>query len=132
MNLKKNILKKNIDLNFTRFSKKHIFKHFNYAAEICEAPPLSLFTLGMISSFKKIKDQKIKVVLNGQGVDEIFGGYNLFYKKIRRYLLSSRWLYFISNNRSIFRYKSKIKSISDNNLLLKENIWLLNLKYLKI
>ena len=25
----------------------------------------------------------------------------------------------LSNNRSIFRYKSKIKSISDNNLLLK-------------
>ena len=86
----------------------------------------------MISLFKKIKDQKIKVVLNGQGVDEIFGGYNLFYKKKNKDIYYHPDGSILSNNRSIFRYKSKIKSISDNNLLLKENIWLLNLKYLKI
>ena len=101
---KKYSKKKNIDLNFTRFSKKHIFKHFNYAAEICEAPPLSLFTLGMISLFKKIKDQKIKVVLNGQGVDEIFGGYNLFYKKKNKDIYYHPDGSILSNNRSIFRY----------------------------
>ena len=27
--------------------------------------------------FKKIKLKKIKVVLNGQGIDEVFGGYNI-------------------------------------------------------
>ena len=74
-NLKKNYL------FFTKFLKKEMFKFLPKTAKICEAPPLSLFTLGMVKLFKKIKRKKIKVVLNGQGVDEIFGGYNLFYQK---------------------------------------------------
>ena len=58
-----------------------MFRFLSKTAGICETPPLSLFTLGMVKLFKKIKKENIKVVLNGQGVDEIFGGYNLYYKK---------------------------------------------------
>ena len=57
-----------------------MFKFLPKTAKICEAPPLSLFTRNG-KTFQKIKKRKIKVVLNGQGVDEIFGGYNLFYQK---------------------------------------------------
>ena len=32
-------------------------------------------------TFQKKKKKNIKVVLNGQGVDEIFGGYNIYYQK---------------------------------------------------
>ena len=58
-----------------------MFKFLDKTAAMCEAPPLSLFTLGMVKLFKKIKKKNIKVVLNGQGVDEIFGGYNIYYQK---------------------------------------------------
>ena len=69
-------------INLTKFYKKEMFGYLDEASKICEAPPLSLFTLGMIKLFKLIKKKKIKVTLNGQGIDEIFGGYHSIYKKI--------------------------------------------------
>lgn len=70
-------LKKN--LHFSKFLKNEMFSYLNKSSEICEAPPLSLFTLGMVKLFKKINNKNIKVVLNGQGVDEVFGGYNILF-----------------------------------------------------
>ena len=55
--------------------KKEMFNFLNKTSLVCEAPPLSLFNLGLMKLFK-IK-LKIKVVLNGQGIDEVFGGYNI-------------------------------------------------------
>ena len=61
------------------FRKKNFFSSLNSCSKICESPPLSLFTLGYTKLFSSIKKKKIKVVLNGQGIDENFGGYrNLF------------------------------------------------------
>ena len=54
-----------------------MFNFLNKTSLVCEAPPLSLFNLGLMKLFKKIKLKKIKVVLNGQGIDEVFGGYNI-------------------------------------------------------
>ena len=120
--------KKNINLILKKFLKKQMFRNFKYAAEICEAPPLSLFTLGMINLFKKIKDQKIKVVLNGQGVDEIFGGYNLLYikKKKGNYYHPDGTI--LSDNKKIFKYESKITSNLSNNLTIKRNYMAFNSK----
>ena len=64
------------DLIKTKFYKREFFSTLNSISKIYESPPLSLFSLGMHKMFKKIKRKKIKVVLTGQGVDEIFGGYN--------------------------------------------------------
>ncbi len=75
---------KKIDLRrlySTKFFKKDLFRYLDKASTICETPPLGLFTLGMIKLFRLIKKNKIKVVLNGQGIDEIFGGYNSIFKK---------------------------------------------------
>ena len=60
--------------------------------------------------FKKVKDNKIKVVLNGQGIDEIFGGYDLLYKNIKNgeiYHPSGKAL--TNHNRNYL--KSKIKNL---------------------
>jgi asparagine synthase (glutamine-hydrolysing) len=77
----KNSYKKNYLSNLvsTKFFKKDLIKSLDEASKICETPPLSLFTLGMIKMFKKINKKKYKVVLNGQGVDEIFGGYDIIF-----------------------------------------------------
>ena len=37
-----------------------MFKFLDKTAAMCEAPPLSLFTLGMVKLFKKIKKKKYK------------------------------------------------------------------------
>ncbi len=74
-------LEKNLRINRknffnVRFFRKEMFNFLDKASFTCEGPPLSLFTLGMMKLFKGIKMQNIKVVLNGQGIDEIFGGYD--------------------------------------------------------
>ena len=75
--------KKN-NLFITKFLKKEMMPNLKTAAKICEAPPLSLFTIGMLRLFENIKKTNIKVVLNGQGVDEIFGGYNSLFLNINK------------------------------------------------
>ena len=68
------IYKKNLFV--TKFLMKEMFKFLNKTSIVCEAPPLSLFTLGLMKLFKKIKMKNIKVVLNGQGIWSICG-YNI-------------------------------------------------------
>ena len=88
----------------------------NKSAEICETPPLSLFTLGMVKLFKKINKNKIKVVLNGQGVDEVFGGYNIYYSKLNNNKTYHPDGTIMLNNKSI--YKKNLK----NNLNINKNL----------
>ena len=109
-------VKKNY-LFFSKFFKKEMFKFLARTAWMCEAPPLSLFTLGMLKLFKKIKKEKIKVVLNGQGIDEIFGGYNLYYKKQYQNKTYHPDGSIFLNKKNI--YKKEIKSYSRSNKNLK-------------
>ena len=87
-NFRDSFKKKFLDrLTITKFLKKDFLKTFNKAAKVCEAPPLSLFTLGMMKLFENIKKNGIKVTLNGQGIDEIFGGYDALYHPLNnRYI----------------------------------------------
>lgn len=71
------------ELVSTKFNKRDLLKFLDKTSVVCETPILGLFTLGLMKLFKKIKDNKIKVVLNGQGIDEIFGGYDLLYKNVK-------------------------------------------------
>lgn len=103
--------KKN-NLFITKFSKKEMMPNLKNAAKFCEAPPLSLFTIGMLKLFKNIKKKKIKVVLNGQGIDEVFGGYNsLFFKKDQKKQYHPDGSILINTNKV---YKKKIPSKLNN------------------
>ncbi len=104
------------NLYFTKFFRKEMFKFLDKTSAMCEAPPLSLFTLGMVKLFKKIKKKNIKVVLNGQGVDEIFGGYNLYYQKQNQSKTYHPDGTVFLNKKNI--YKKRIK----NNLKLNKNL----------
>lgn len=67
-------------------SNEDIGKHFTdvvYFGErpIIRAAPAPLFLLS-----KKVRDENYKVVLTGEGADEIFGGYNIFREtKVRKF-----------------------------------------------
>lgn len=103
----------------TKFFKKDLIKSFDQASKICEAPPLSLFTLGMIKMFKNINEKKYKVVLNGQGVDEIFGGYDAIFKSLKNKniyhpsgnVLSKNKQSYLVKNLKIADIKKSIKKI---------------------
>ena len=99
-----------------KFNKSDLLKFLDKTSIVCEAPILGLFTLGLMKLFKKVKDNKIKVVLNGQGIDEIFGGYDLLYKNIKNgeiYHPSGKAL--TNHNRNYL--KSKIKKFNIGNHL---------------
>ncbi len=109
-------IKQKKNLFFSKFFKKEMFNYMNKSAEICETPPLSLFTLGMVKLFKKINKNKIKVVLNGQGVDEVFGGYNIYYSKQSNNKTYHPDGTIMLNDKSI--YKKNLK----NNLNINKNL----------
>lgn len=94
-------------LHKVKLYKDELFKLLNITSKICETPPLSLFTLGMFKLFENIKQKKIKVVLNGQGVDEIFGGYKNF---------------FVNEDRNIIYHPSGFKLNFNNHVYKKKKI----------
>ena len=108
--------KEKSNLIITKFLKKDLFKELKNASAACETPPLGLFTLGMMKLFRNIKSNKIKVVLNGQGVDEIFGGYNSFYmKKLEKNLYHPDGS-ILSAQKNIYKRSIISKKISHKNL----------------
>ena len=110
-------LKVKKNLHFSKFLKNEMFSYLNKSSEICESPPLSLFTLGMVKLFKKINNKNIKVVLNGQGVDEVFGGYNIYFSKKdfdKTYHPDGTA---ISSDRSIYKKNLKNRYNSSKNII---------------
>ena len=102
-------------LIITKFLKKDFLKTFNNAAKVCEAPPLSLFTLGMMKLFENINKNKIKVVLNGQGIDEIFGGYDALYNSLNNTYIHHPSGQILSDQKKLFIKKiSKKLEVANN------------------
>lgn len=70
----------------TRISNRQVRENFSRVIWHCEKPllrtgPVPLF---MLSGF--VRDNRFKVVLTGEGADEVFGGYNIFKEaKIRSF-----------------------------------------------
>ena len=111
-------LKNKRNLFFSKLFKHELFNYLSKATAICETPPLSLFTLGMVKLFNKIKKKNIKVVLNGQGVDEIFGGYNMYYSKLDKNKTYHPDGSIFLDDKKI--YKKKIKShLNLNNIIVQ-------------
>lgn len=113
------LTKKQSNLFITKFSKNEMMKKLKNAAKICEAPPLSLFTIGMLKLFENIKKEKIKVVLNGQGIDEIFGGYNSLYSKKNKKNQYHPDGSILVNTSKIYKKKIYSKINNQNNLVLQ-------------
>jgi len=67
-------------------SSKDIAKHFKEVVWHTEAPLLRTAPTPMGLLAKSVRDQKIKVVITGEGADELLGGYNIFKEtKIRHF-----------------------------------------------
>lgn len=105
-------LKNNKKLHQIKLNKDELFKLINKTSKICETPPLSLFTLGMFKLFENIKQKKIKVILNGQGVDEIFGGYKSFFKNENRNVIYHPSGFKLNLDKNIYKQKKFRKKIS--------------------
>ncbi|MDA9852803.1 asparagine synthase (glutamine-hydrolyzing) [Candidatus Pelagibacter sp.] len=104
-----------------KFYKKDLFKFLNKTSIVCEAPTLGLFTLGLMKLFKKIKNNNIKVVLNGQGVDEIFGGYNLIFKTFKKDQIYHPSGNILSNNNALYLKIKRVNFNSGDNFKSKRN-----------
>ncbi|MCX7550942.1 asparagine synthase (glutamine-hydrolyzing) [Xanthomarina sp. F2636L] len=59
-------------------SEKDISNHFKDVVWFAEAPLLRTAPTPMSLLSKSVKDQNIKVVITGEGADELLGGYNIF------------------------------------------------------
>lgn len=67
-------------------TNKEIGDHFFNSVYFGEFPVLRTAPTPMYLLSKKVREEKIKVVITGEGADEFFGGYNIFKEaKIRRF-----------------------------------------------
>lgn len=67
-------------------SSEEIAEHFKEVVWHTEAPLLRTAPTPMSLLAKSVRDQNIKVVITGEGADELLGGYNIFKEtKIRRF-----------------------------------------------
>lgn len=82
------LMKKDLDVSHVglRVSNKDIGKNFEKALFHIEKPLLRAAPVPLFLLSKEVNSKKLKVVLTGEGADEIFGGYNIFKEtKIRNY-----------------------------------------------
>ena len=118
-------IKNKTNLRSFILKKKNFFNNLNQASKICESPPLSLFTLGYLKLFDSIKKNKIKVILNGQGIDENFGGYKYLFKKITKNKVFHPSGEILLNDNKYFKkkviFKQKRNIIQKKIELLKKN-----------
>lgn len=66
------------DHSEVRVSNRHIRNNFSQVVWQCEKPLLRTGPVPLFSLSKLVRDSHFKVVLTGEGADEIFGGYNIY------------------------------------------------------
>lgn len=78
-----------------RVSNQHVRDNFSQVIWQCEKPLLRTGPIPLFSLSKLVRDSQFKVVLTGEGADEIFGGYNIFKEaKLRNFWArqpNSKW-----------------------------------------
>jgi len=110
-----------------RISNQHIRDLFGKVVWHCEKPILRTSPVPLLMLSRLVRDSGYKVVLTGEGADELFGGYNIFKEaKVRAFwgrqpnsklrpLLLERLYPYIFNNPSRSRtYLQKFFSIIEN------------------
>jgi asparagine synthase (glutamine-hydrolysing) len=85
------------------FDKKDFFKDMDDFVYTHEEPVSSLSFYGQYNVFKLANKNNFKVLLEGQGADEILGGYHWFYAY--RYLSLFRKMKFVSFVREVYNYR---------------------------
>ncbi len=69
-----------------RVSNQHVKDNFSQVIWQCEKPLLRTGPVPLFSLSKLVRESQFKVVLTGEGADEIFGGYNIFKEaKLRKF-----------------------------------------------
>ncbi len=69
-----------------RVSNQDVRDNFSQVIWQCEKPLLRTGPIPLFSLSKLVRDNQLKVVLTGEGADEIFGGYNIFKEaKLRQF-----------------------------------------------
>lgn len=66
------------DHSEVRVSNQHVRDNFSQVVWQCEKPLLRTGPVPLFSLSKLVRDSNFKVVLTGEGADEVFGGYNIF------------------------------------------------------
>ncbi len=67
----------NFKSNFIKINKKNWINNFNNLIEITESPIGGVMNVGLYELYQNIKKDGYKVVLDGTGLDEILGGYDV-------------------------------------------------------
>jgi asparagine synthase (glutamine-hydrolysing) len=105
-------------LNLKNFSVKinesEIEKYLNKVIFSQEAPITSIRVLAMHKMYEKIKENKIKVILEGHGGDELGAGYEYYYAPLFLDLLQSSNNY-LSSFHKIEKLLKNYKSINSQN-----------------
>ena len=79
----------NLELKTEILSKNNYLEYVDYCIEVEELPLSHPNSVGIYLISKKAKDDGIKVLLTGEGADELFGGYHR-YKAYQKKLMFSR------------------------------------------
>jgi asparagine synthase (glutamine-hydrolysing) len=71
-------------------SNAHIRENFPNVVWLCEKPLLRTGPVPLYLLSKLVRDNQFKVVLTGEGADEVFGGYNIYKEAKLRYFLGQQ------------------------------------------
>lgn len=96
----KNFVHKNVNIKY-----ENILNELKKAIYFFETPLGGLGTLSAYSLAKKVRKDKIKVLLSGEGADELFGGYKYMY---------FNWLKKLFLNKDFDKLNSQIKEYNSN------------------
>ncbi len=77
-----------IDHQIIHVTEKDVLKHITTLAALYEEPMTEVASLPTYIMSKEVRRQGIKVVLSGDGADEIFGGYDHYFSMQRLHRLS--------------------------------------------
>ena len=130
----------NIDLEL---SKKSFFDNLDAVIDALDEPINDPAAIPLYSLFERVKDEGIKVVLSGEGADELFLGYKHYFEYLdiekagdlkhknwlNKHLQSNfsmhrewEWYKRVFNSEVLFRSSGEKFTDSQKNLLMKENI----------
>jgi asparagine synthase (glutamine-hydrolysing) len=73
--------KYNLESNFVNFTKNDLLNNFEPITWSLESPSGGLMNCGLTKLMKRVKDEKYKILLDGTGLDEGFGGYEIHHLK---------------------------------------------------